>query len=163
MVRLWVHTGVVCSIFGSVLLSSAAWAGQQFVAEGAALSGYDAVAYQDDGKAVRGDASITADSNGATWRFTSAAHLAQFQANPALYAPAYDGHCAYAASEGRKSAGNPEMWQVAKSRLYLLCSKTAVEKWTTEFDARLARADANWATLEALPAAIPIPSPPTAQ
>lgn len=66
MVRLWVHTGVVCWIFGSALLSSTAWAGQQFVAQGAALSGYDAVAYQDDGKAVRGDASITADSNGAT-------------------------------------------------------------------------------------------------
>ena len=132
------------------------------MAEGAALSGYDAVTCQDDGKAVRGDTSITADSNGATWRFTSADHRAQFQANPARYAPAYDGHCAYAASEGRKSAGNPKMWQVAQDRLYQPCSKTAVETWITEFDARLARADANWVMLEALAAAIPISPPPLA-
>ena len=91
---------------------------------------------------------------------TPAAHLAQFQANPARYAPAYDGRCAYAASEGRKSAGMPEMSQVAQGRLYLLCSKPAFEKWTTEFDARSARADANWVTLEALPAAIPASPPP---
>ena len=57
------------------------------MAEGAALSGYDAVVYQDDGKAVRGDTSITADGNGATWRFTSADRRAQFQAKPARYAP----------------------------------------------------------------------------
>lgn len=162
MVRMSVHAWAISWILGSTLLASATWAGPQFTAEGAALSGYDAVAYQDEGKAVHGDASITAGWNSATWRFTSAAHLAQFQANPTRYAPAYDGHCAFAASEGRKSAGNPELWQVAQDRLYLLCSQSAFEKWTTEFDARVARADANWVTLEALPAAIPRPSPPTA-
>ena len=161
MGRVWVHIATMCWVVSSTLLASAAWAGPQFVADSAALSGYDAVAYQDEGKAVRGDASITAGWNGATWRLTSAAHLAQFQADPARYAPAYDGHCAYAASEGRKSAGVPEMWQVAQGRLYLLCSKSAFEKWTSAFDARLARADANWVTLEALPAAVPVASLPT--
>ena len=146
---------IICWVVGLTLLGSAARAGPQFVAEGAALSGYDAVAYQDESKAVRGNASFTADWNGATWRFTSAAHLARFEANPTQYAPAYDGHCAYAASEGRKSAGMPDMWQVAYDRLYLLCSTSAFEKWTAEFDARLARADANWVTLESLPAAAP--------
>jgi hypothetical protein len=87
-------------------------------------------------------------------------HLAQFRADPARYAPAYDGHCAYAASEGRKSAGMPELWQVTGGRLYLLCSKSAFEKWTSEFDTRLARANANWVTLEPLPAARPNPPPP---
>jgi hypothetical protein len=85
--------------------------------------------------------------------------LAQFRADPARYAPAYDGHCAYAMSEGRTSGGMPELWQVAGGRLYLLCSKSAFDKWTSEFDARLARANANWLTVELLPAARPNPPP----
>lgn len=142
-----------------VLLTSPSFAGQQFV-DGAALSGYDAVAYQDEGAAVRGETTIATDWNGATWRFATPAHLAQFRADPARYAPAYDGHCAYAVSEGRKSGGMPELWLVAGKRLYLLCSKSAFEKWTSEFDTRLTRANANWSTLELLPAARPKPPPP---
>ena len=140
-------------------LASPSFAGPQFV-DGAALSGYDAVAYQEDGKAVRGQTTIATDWNGATWLFASPAHLASFRAEPARYAPAYDGHCAFAASEGRKSGGIPEMWQVSGGRLYLLCSKTAFEKWTAEFDKRLAQADANWLTLAPLPAAQPSAPPP---
>ena len=150
---------LVAQLVGMVLLASPSFAGPQFV-DGSALSGFDAVAYYDEGVAVRGAPAITTDWNGATWHFATPAHLAQFRADPARYAPAYDGHCAYAASEGRKSGGIPEMWQVAGGHLYLLCSKTAFEKWTSEFDARLAQANANWVTLEPLPAARPNqPSP----
>jgi YHS domain-containing protein len=124
---------VIGQIAVMALLTSPSFAGPQFV-DGAALSGYDAVAYQDEGAAVRGETTITTEWNGATWRFATPAHLAQFHADPARYAPAYDGHCAYAASEGRKSGGMPELWQVKGGRLYLLCSKSAVEKWTSEFD-----------------------------
>lgn len=138
----------------SACLTPPGLAGPQFV-DGAALSGYDAVAYQDEGKPVRGQTTIATDWNGATWFFASPAHLALFQANPTRYAPAYDGHCAYAASEGRKSGGVPELWQVSGGRLYLLCSKTAFEKWTAEFDKRLVQADANWSTLEPLPTSNP--------
>ena len=81
------------------LLTSPSFAGPQFV-DGAALSDYDAVAYQDESAAVRGEPTITTDWNGATWRFATPAHLAQFRADPPRYAPAYDGHCAHAMSEG---------------------------------------------------------------
>jgi YHS domain-containing protein len=158
MVRVQRPKRVIGQIVVMVLLTSPGFAGQQFV-DGAALSGYDAVAYQDEGAAVRGETTITTDWNGATWRFATPAHAAQFRADPARYAPAYDGHCAYAMSEGRKSGGMPELWQVAGGRLYLLCSKSAFEKWTSEFDARLARANANWLTLEQMPAASPKPPP----
>jgi hypothetical protein len=53
----------------------------------------------------------------------------------------------------------PELWQVVGQHLYLLCSKSALEKWTSDFDTRLARANANWVTLEPLPAALPNPAP----
>jgi len=49
----------------------------------------------------------------------------------------------------------PELWYVAEGRLLLLCSKTAFETRTKEFDSRVARADANWPALEGLPAAVP--------
>ena len=159
MVQMKLPMQVIGQIVAMAVLTSPSLAGQQFV-DDAALSGYDAVAYQDEGAAVRGDAAIITEWNGATWRFATPAHLAQFRADPARYAPAYDGHCAYAASEGRKSAGIPEMWQVAGGHLYLLCSKSAFEKWTSEFDTRLAHANENWVTLEPLPAARPNqPSP----
>jgi YHS domain-containing protein len=159
MVRVKLPMQMIGQIAVMALLTSPSFAGPQFV-DGAALSGYDAIAYQDEGAAVRGETTITTEWNGATWRFATPAHLAQFRADPARYAPAYDGHCAYAASEGRKSGGMPELWQVKGGRLYLLCSKSAVEKWTSEFDTRLARANANWLTLEPLPAARPNPPPP---
>jgi YHS domain-containing protein len=161
MIQVQLPVRVIGRMVGMALLTSPCFAGQQFV-DGAALSGYDAVAYQDEGAPVRGEATITAEWNGATWRFASQAHLARFRADPAHYVPAYDGHCAYAMSEGRKSGGMPELWQVNAGRLYLLCSKSAYEKWTTEFDARLAKANANWATMEQLPAARPNPPPPAA-
>ena len=151
---------VMAPVLALLLMTSHSHAGPQYV-DGAALSGYDAVAYQTDGVVIRGEPTITADWNGAIWRFATPAHAKQFQANPARYAPAYDGHCAYAVSEGRKSAGLPEFWQVAGGRLFLHCSKIALEKWTAEFDTRLARAEENWRTLEAEPASRPAQSPPS--
>ncbi len=74
------------------------------------------MAYQDEGAAVRGEPAITTEWNGAALRFASPAHLAQFRTDPARSAPAYDGHCAYSATEGRKSGGIPEIWQVAGGR-----------------------------------------------
>jgi len=136
-------------------LAAPANAGSQFVAGGYALSGYDVVAYQTSGGPIPGDAGFILDWNGAVWRFASAANRDAFCSDPRRYGPAYDGHCAYAVSEGRKSGGVPELWYVAEGRLFLLCSKTAFETWTKEFDSRVARADANWPALEGLPAAVP--------
>ncbi len=135
--------------------TTAAVSGRQFVENGLAVSGYDAVAYQSASGPVQGAVEFTLEWNGAIWRFLSAANRDAFQGDPSRYAPAYDGHCAYAVSEGRKSGGVLELWQIASGRLFLLCSKTAVEKWTTEFSVRLAQADQNWRTLESLPAAAP--------
>ncbi len=136
-------------------LAAPANAGSQFVAGGYALSGYDAAAYQTSGGPIPGDAGFILDWNGAVWRFASAANRDAFRSDPRLYGPAYDGHCAYAVSEGRKSGGVPELWYVAEGRLFLLCSKTAFETRTKEFDLRVMRADANWPALEGLPAAVP--------
>ncbi|MEM6585777.1 MAG: YHS domain-containing (seleno)protein, partial [Pseudomonadota bacterium] len=62
---------------------------------GLALSGYDSVEYHASREAVVGDAGITHEWNGATWRFASAANRDLFAANPEAYAPQYGGHCAW--------------------------------------------------------------------
>ncbi len=135
--------------------TTAAVSGSQFVENGLAVSGYDAVAYRSASRPVQGIPELTLEWNGAVWRFSSATNRDAFEDDPSRYAPAYDGHCAYAVSEGRKSGGVPELWRIANGRLFLLCSKIAVEKWTTEFSVRLTQADQNWRTLEFLPAAAP--------
>ena len=106
----------------AVALTSAAYAGPQFIDEtGFAVSGYDVVAYRSLTQApvgeaqpegVPGRADITAEYNGATFAFASEANRDTFLENPAFYAPAYDGHCAYGVSRGGKVPGNPNLWRI---------------------------------------------------
>ena len=100
-----------------VAASGAAFAGEQYVDEtGFAISGYDPVAYFDlkqaepggaQPRAVPGRADITASYNVATWAFASEEHREMFVANPAKYAPKYDGHCLWHRTGGQGS-GKPE-------------------------------------------------------
>ena len=54
---------------------------------GLALRGYDPVAYFTDGKPVLGDYTITAEHDGATYRFASEDHKALFLKDPTMYLP----------------------------------------------------------------------------
>src|SRR5262245_34453285 len=71
--------------------------------EGAAILGYDAVAYFTDGKPAKGNPKFKSTYEGANYYFASAEHKAMFDVNPAKYAPAYGGYCGYAASINRLS------------------------------------------------------------
>lgn len=150
----------------SVLLASAltvftlgaAEAGEQYVDEsGYALSGYDPVAYFDlkqvpvgtkQPEAVPGKASITAEYNGATWAFASEANREKFLADPARYAPAYDGHCAYGIAQGGKVPGNPNLWRIVDGKLYLNITPTVVGFWEADIPGNLSKAENNWPAKE---------------
>ena len=71
--------------------------------DGAAILGYDRIAYFTDNKAVKGNPKIQSEYEGAKYYFPSTEHKAMFDANPAKYAPAYGGYCGYAASIDRLS------------------------------------------------------------
>ena len=128
--------------------SSAALAGPQYVDEtGFAASGHDVVAYFDlpqaavgeaQPAAVPGKASITADYNGATFAFS----------NPAYYAPAYDGHCAYGVSRGGKVPGNPNLWRIVDDKLYLNITPNVVMFWEEDIPANISLANTNWVSIE---------------
>ena len=142
----------------SVLTLGAAQAGDQYVDEsGFALSGYDPVAYFDltqvpvGGKqpeAVPGKTAITAEYNGATWAFASAANRDKFLADPAKYAPAYDGHCAYGIAQGGKVPGNPNLWRIVDGKLYLNITPTVVGFWESDIPGNLTKAQSNWSSKE---------------
>ena len=142
--------------------AGAAFAGEQYVDEtGYAASGYDVVAYfslpenaigQPQTTPVEGDKSITAEYNGAKFAFSSEANRDAFVANPAKYAPQYDGHCAYGVAQGGKVPGNPTLWRIVDDKLYLNITKNVVGFWEEDIPGNLKKSTANWPSLDPKPA-----------
>ncbi|MEL6523700.1 MAG: YHS domain-containing (seleno)protein [Pseudomonadota bacterium] len=144
-----------------ILLPSAVFAGDQYVDEtGFAVSGYDVVAYFDLEQAavgtsqpegVPGRADITAEYNGATFAFSTEENRDKFAANPAAYAPQYDGHCAYGVSQGGKVPANPNLWRIVDGKLYLNITKNVVGFWEEDIPGNINLAEGNWPELETGP------------
>lgn len=114
---------------------------------GIAIQGYDPVAYFTADAPVEGDAAITAEYEGATYQFSSAENRDLFVANPAKYAPAYGGYCAYAVSQGALAPIDPAAYSVVDDKLYLNFSKGVRERWNKDIPGHIAKADSNWPTL----------------
>ena len=131
----------------ALLFAAAASAGKQYVENGHALSGYDAVAYFSENGPVTGDPAFVHEWNGATWLFALAENRDRFAAAPEAYAPQYDGHCGYAASNGYVVPGNPDFWRIVDGKLYLNLNKAAQERWLKDIPGHIAKADANWPSL----------------
>lgn len=137
-------------------LTAAALAGPQYVDEtGYASSGYDVVAFQtlkEGEPAVPGKASITAQWNGSKWAFATEENKQAFLANPAKYAPAYDGHCAYGIAKGGKVPGNPNLWALVNGKLYFNINPPVQGFWNEDVSGYISTADTNWSGAEAKPA-----------
>lgn len=118
-----------------------------FTDRGLAIRGHDAVAYFTAGRPVRGSAAFAHDWNGATWRFASAANRDRFAAEPARYAPAFGGFCAYAVSEGYTAPTDPNAWRIVDGRLFLNYDRGVQRRWEQDIPGRIARGDANWPRL----------------
>ena len=112
--------------------------------EGAAILGYDPVAYFTDGKPAKGDPKFKSTREGANYHFASAEHKAMFDANPAKYAPAYGGYCGYAASIDRLSPISPEWFQIIDGKLILQHNKKAYDLFNKKLKENVAKADKNW-------------------
>ena len=77
-----------------------AWAGEFYEKEGAAIKGHDPVAYFKDGKPIKGSPEHKAEYKGSVFHFSSKANRDAFAADPAKYAPQYNGFCAFGAAGG---------------------------------------------------------------
>jgi YHS domain-containing protein len=135
-----------------------ALAGEQYVdATGFAVSGHDVVSYFDLAQAdvgqpqlapLPGSAAITADYNGARFAFASEANRARFLADPAAFAPQYDGHCAYGVAKGGKVPGNPLLWRIVDGKLYLNITQNVVGFWEADIPGNLQLSEVNWPGIE---------------
>ncbi|WP_340117219.1 YHS domain-containing (seleno)protein [Pelagibius sp. 7325] len=120
------------------------------IVDGYAVHGYDVVAYFTEGKPVAGNDRFTAAYDGATYRFTSAAHRDAFVAAPARYAPQYGGFCAFGTAMGRKFDGDPTAWAIVDDKLYLNLNKDVQAKWKTNVPGFLRGAENNWPRIRPL-------------
>lgn len=138
--------------------ATAAFAGDQYIDEtGFAVSGYDVVAYFDlpqsaigtpQAAAIPGRADITAEYNGAVFAFSTAENRDAFAANPAQFAPKYDGHCAYGVSQGGKVPANPNLWRIVDGELYLNITRNVVGFWEEDIPQNISLAENNWTSIE---------------
>lgn len=139
-------------------LAGQALAGDQYVDKtGFAVSGFDVVSYfdlpqvkvgQPQPEPLAGKAAITAEHNGATFAFATEANRDAFLADPAKYAPQYDGHCAYGVAKGGKVPGNPTLWRIVDGKLYLNITKTVVGFWEEDIPGNLGLSESNWTRIE---------------
>jgi YHS domain-containing protein len=155
-------TLTIAAAASALSFASAAFAGDQYLDQtGFAVSGYDVVAYFSlpsnpvgtaQTPAVPGNAAITAEYNGATFAFATAENRDTFLADPAKYAPQYDGHCAYGVAKGGKVPGNPNLWRIVDGKLYLNITDVVVGFWEEDIPGNLSTSETNWVSLDPTPA-----------
>lgn len=115
--------------------------------DGVAVDGYDVVAYHSEDEAIAGSSVHSHEWQGAEWHFASEDNRARFADAPERYAPAYGGWCAWALTEERLAAGDPDYWTVHEGRLYLNCNRAAQQSWEADLESNIERADENWPDL----------------
>ena len=108
------------------------------------LKGYDPVAYFNQGKAVRGNPSITSRYNGATYLFASPEDKAEFDKRPAKFEPQYGGYCAYSMSKGERHDIDPKAFHIYKGKLYVCGTPEQMKMFSTNIDESISKADKNW-------------------
>ena len=140
--RLW---SFVTSLAAAMLLACApAIAGDYFEKDGVAIRGYDPVAYFTQSKPVRGSPAHKAEFRGSTFHFASQANRDAFAADPAKYAPQYNGYCAFGVAGGYKAAIDPAAFTVVDNKLYLNYNAAVQKQWRADVPGFVAKADRSW-------------------
>jgi YHS domain-containing protein len=111
-----------------------------------AVGGYDSVSYF-TGKPLPGRDEFAVVYQGATFKFATAQNMATFKANPSRYAPQYGGHCAWAAANNYRFAGDPKIWKIVNGKLYLNYNQSVQAKWEKDIPGLITRGDINWVAL----------------
>ena len=136
---------VAAALATSLVGVTAAYAGgATFERAGAAISGYDPVAYFRENQPRQGSRDFSAAHGGATYLFSSAANRDIFVAQPDKYAPQFGGYCAYGASRGYKAATDPKAFSVVDDKLYLNYNTQVQDLWRADIPGLVKKAEAQW-------------------
>jgi len=114
---------------------------------GVAIQGYDPVAFFTDGKPVKGSDQFISKHGGAVYKFASAEHKAQFDQQPAKYAPEFGGYCAYGVSRNKLVEIDVDAFQIIEGKLILQYSKGVRNDFNKDQSGNLAKAKKNWVGL----------------
>ena len=143
--------GALAALLIGVSLSSAAFAegfDVNVTSTDLALRGTDPVSYFTEGKPMAGDVEISAEYNGAIYRFASEANKMAFLAEPAKYAPQYGGYCAFGLAKGFKFDGDPNVWKIVDGKLYLNLSSKVGEIWQQDIPGNIEAAETAWTRIK---------------
>ena len=138
----------IMAVVAVLISANAVQADSVFQKDGAAIGGYDPVAYFTDGRPVIGNAAHTYQWDGATWQFASTESRAKFASAPEKYAPKYGGFCAWAVSQGYTAKTDPDAWSIVNDTLYLNYSTGVREMWNTDQPGNIAKGDKNWPAIK---------------
>ncbi|NEQ52588.1 MAG: YHS domain-containing protein [Leptolyngbya sp. SIO3F4] len=116
--------------------------------EGIALRGYDPVSYFTEGEPIKGEEAHSFVWNDATWYFATAENRNLFSQNPEQYAPANGGYCTFGIVLRKKFDGDPQVWSVIKSRLYVFLNEEVQQKFLQDSTGNLQKVSANWPVIQ---------------
>ncbi len=114
---------------------------------GIAFAGNDPVAHV-KGEPTAGHAKFYHFWNGTVWYFSTEENRDAFKAEPTAFAPQFDAYCAWAASQGYKRPGDPNVTQIVDGKLYTFVHEGARKKWHENIAQYIADGEANWPNIE---------------
>lgn len=116
-------------------------------ADGLAIEGYDAVAYQTIESASKGNPQYEFVWNGAKWLFISKENQERFASDPEKYAPQYGGYCAWSVSQDKVMKADPQVWKIVDGKLYLIQNKMVKEVWEKSEPEFIKKSNENWSEM----------------
>src|SRR5688572_7256960 len=119
-----------------------------YATDGAAIGGYDPVAFFSSQMPVKGNPDYRFEWQNTTWLFSSEENLLAFKASPEKYAPQYGGWCAYGTADGHLSPTQPETWTILNDKLYFNYNMEVKALWVKDQSGYIRTADENWPQLK---------------
>jgi YHS domain-containing protein len=113
-----------------------------------AVSGYDVVSYFSSAP-QKGKNDLTAEHEGAVYRFATAENRDMFKTSPAKYTPQYGGWCAYGWSQSYPAKIDPKEWTIVDGKLYLNYNHQVKVDWDKDQTGYIKKADVNFANRKA--------------
>jgi hypothetical protein len=116
---------------------------------GLAIAGFDPVAYFVEASPTLGKGEFEYALAGAVWRFRNEGNLAAFVDDPQVYMPRFGGYDPVAVARGVGVPGNPRLWLIVESRLYLFYTPEARTAFADNAKAIVEAAARNWPAVQA--------------
>jgi YHS domain-containing protein len=134
----------IATIFISTISIVHAQKSPVYAPHGVALDGYDAVAFFNQAKPVKGSESFSYSWQGAKWLFADKNDLEKFKESPVKYAPQYGGYCAYGVSQGHKAPIEADTWTILDNKLYFNYDAKVKATWMKNQSVYIDQANSKW-------------------